>query len=113
MSLHLVKIQKKGQVVIPRSLREQVGVAEGDLMEIEVVEGGRFLFTPKVMINRGLVTGKKNRKPVLADLAAVVEDLRQEAKAKGLDKMTMREINAEVEAYRRQQPKNRTKQPTK
>src|ERR1700738_335844 len=99
MPLPLVKIQKKGQVVIPRSLREQVGVAEGDLMEIEVVEGSRFLFTPKVTINRGLVTGKKNPKPVLADLAAVVEDLRPEAKAKGLDKMTMREINAEVEAY--------------
>ena len=65
------------------------------------------------MINRGLVTGKKNRKQVLSELAAVVENLRREATAKGLDKVTMREINAEVEAYRRHQPKKKTKQPAK
>ena len=113
MSLPIVKVQKKGQVVIPRSLREQVGVTEGDLMEIQVLEGGRFLFTPKLMINRELVSGKKPRRQVLAELAAVVEGLRQEAKEKGLDKITMKQINAEVEAYRRQQSKKKIKQPVK
>jgi prevent-host-death family protein len=32
----------------------------------------------------------------------VVEEIRQEAKAKGLDKMTMREINREIKRYRRE-----------
>lgn len=32
----------------------------------------------------------------------VVEEIRQEAKAKGLDRMTMREINREIKHYRRE-----------
>jgi len=46
MDSTLIKLQRKGQMVIPRSLREQVGVSEGTLMEVAVVEGGRFLITP-------------------------------------------------------------------
>lgn len=32
----------------------------------------------------------------------VVEEIRREAKAKGLDKLTMREINREIKRYRRE-----------
>lgn len=32
----------------------------------------------------------------------VVEEIRQDAKAKGLDKITMREINREIKRYRRE-----------
>jgi hypothetical protein len=32
----------------------------------------------------------------------VVEEIRLEAKAKGLDRMTMREINREIKRYRRE-----------
>jgi prevent-host-death family protein len=32
----------------------------------------------------------------------VVEEIRQEAKAKGLDRMTLREINREIKRYRRE-----------
>ena len=35
----LVKLQRKGQMVIPRSLREEAGVSEGTLI---VVEGGKL-----------------------------------------------------------------------
>src|SRR5712691_7502697 len=40
---------------------------------------------------------RKPRKP-----ADVLQLVREDAKRKGLDKLTMREINAEIEAYRRE-----------
>ena len=54
MSNALVKLQRKGQMVIPRSLREEVGVTEGTLMNISVVKGGQFLLTPQLTINRAI-----------------------------------------------------------
>jgi len=98
----LVKLQRKGQMVIPRSLREAAGVAEGTLMKVAVVEGGQFLLTPQLTINRSVVTGAgKNRRQALRELAQTVAEIRQEAKAKGIDKMPMSEIRAAVTAVRR------------
>jgi hypothetical protein len=48
----------------------------------------------------------------LAELKAVLGQLRQESKAKGLDKITEREIDAEVQAVRKQRRK-KIKTPTK
>ena len=45
--------KRKGQMVIPRTLRDEAGVSEGTLMKIAVVEGGQFLITPQVS-NRSL-----------------------------------------------------------
>jgi AbrB family looped-hinge helix DNA binding protein len=102
MSDVLVKLQKKGQMVIPRSLREEVGVSEGTLMKVAVVEGGQFLVTPQLAINRSIVTAPtKNRKALLKELAVAVAELRQDAKEKGIDKMSKREINAAVAWARR------------
>jgi hypothetical protein len=42
MSSVLVKLQKKGQMVIRRSLCEELGVAEGTLMKVDVIEGSQF-----------------------------------------------------------------------
>ena len=42
MSQALVKLQRKGQMVIPRSLRDEAGVAEGTLMKVDVVKDGSF-----------------------------------------------------------------------
>jgi len=42
----MIKLQRKGQMVIPRALREQAGVAEGTLMKVALLEGGQFLLTP-------------------------------------------------------------------
>lgn len=96
-------------MVIPRSLREEAGVTEGTLMKVAVVKGGQFLLTPQFTIDRSVVTaGRKDRKQVLHDLAQVVDELRQEAKAKGLDTMSMKEINRAVSAARRV-PKKTTK----
>jgi AbrB family looped-hinge helix DNA binding protein len=109
MSSVLVKLQRKGQMVIPRTLRDQVGVSEGTLMKIAVVEGGKFLITPQISIDRSVVTHRrrKDRTQALRDLAATVAEIRQEAKEKGIDKMSMREINAAVAAARRDVKKER------
>jgi AbrB family looped-hinge helix DNA binding protein len=102
MSQALVKLQRKGQMVIPRSLREEVGVAEGTLMKISVVEGRNLLLTPQLTVDRAIVVDPgKSRKQLLRELAATLNEIRQEAREKGLDKMSSREINAAVTAARR------------
>jgi antitoxin component of MazEF toxin-antitoxin module len=90
-------------MVIPRALREEAGVSEGTLMKVAVVKGGQFLLTPQVTVDRPVVGGhqRKSRKQILRELAQVVAELRQEAREKGIDKMTKREINAAVAAARR------------
>ncbi len=102
----LVKLQKKGQMVIPRSVRERAGLSEGTLLDVSLVNGGNILLTPQVTINRAVVTARpKNRKEALRELAKVVAEIRQEAKEKGLDKMPMSEINRAVAAMRRDMKK--------
>src|SRR5258708_26992797 len=61
MSQALVKLQRKGQMVIPRSLREEAGVAEGTLMKVAVIEGGQFLVTPQLTIARSVITPHRSR----------------------------------------------------
>lgn len=112
MSHALVRLQRKGQMVIPRSLRDEAGVAEGTLMKVSVVEGRRFLITPQVTFDRPAVRGK-SRKSVFRELAQVVAELRQEAKEKGIDKMTRRDINAAVASARRDLKKKSSKRPAK
>jgi len=105
MSQTLVKLQRKGQMVIPRSLREEAGISEGTLLKVDVVKGGRFLLTPQLTITRPSAKGQ-SRKQILRELAAAVEELRQDAKTKGIDKMSMGEINRAVAAARRDLKKN-------
>ncbi len=113
MSQALVKLQRKGQMVIPRSLREEAGVSEGTLMKVSVVRGGRLLLTPQVAVDRARANHRKDVKQAFLDLAQVVAEIRQEAKDKGLDKMPMREIRAAVTAMRRDLKKQASKQPRK
>ena len=49
----------------------------------------------------------------LLELRETVEELRKETVKTGLSKLTDRQINAEVEAYRRQKQKNEIKQPVR
>ena len=94
-------------MVIPRSLREEAGVSEGTLIKVAVVEGGKLLLTPQFTIDRPKVRGAKTRKAILRELAAAVDELRQDAKAKGIDKMPMSEIIRAVAAARRDLRKRR------
>jgi AbrB family looped-hinge helix DNA binding protein len=109
----LVKLQRKGQMVIPRSLREEAGVSEGTLMKVSLIEGRRFLLTPQFTVDQAVVTtAGKGRKQAFRELAQVVAELRQEAKQNGLDTMPAKEINRAVAAARRDLKKN-NKRPTK
>lgn len=58
----LVAVKNKYQVVIPREVREAVGVEVGDLLEAKV-EAGKITFTPRSVIDRGVTES-------LADFAA-------------------------------------------
>jgi AbrB family looped-hinge helix DNA binding protein len=51
MSTTLVKVQHKGQVTIPSRLRQQAGIAEGDIVEA-TFQRGHIVLTPKVIIDR-------------------------------------------------------------
>src|SRR5438034_6760375 len=108
-----IRLQRKGQMVLPRRLREMTGIAEGTLLKVDVLKGPRFLVTPQFTIDHPMAeNSRKNRKQLLRDLAGAVDELRQDAKAKGLDKMPMREIRAAVTAARRDL-KTRSKQPSR
>jgi bifunctional DNA-binding transcriptional regulator/antitoxin component of YhaV-PrlF toxin-antitoxin module len=113
MPAALIKLQKKGQMVIPRSLREAAGVAEGTLIKISLVEGRQFLLTPQFTLDRTIVEGPaKSRKQLLQELARTVDEIRQESQEKGLDKMSKREIEAAVawgRGDRKKAGKTRTK----
>src|SRR5438128_2688163 len=42
----IVKVQHKGQMTIPRKIRSQVGLADGDLIEVKAT-GGKIILTPR------------------------------------------------------------------
>jgi AbrB family looped-hinge helix DNA binding protein len=108
----LVKIHRKGQMTLPSSFRAAMGVSEGSLVELSL-KNGKAIMSPKITINRDIVTSPpKSRTQLLQELAQTVDEIRQEAKEKGLDKMSRREINAAV-AWARRDLKKTNKRPAK
>ena len=51
--MQLVAVKNKFQIVIPQSLREQIGINIGDLLEAKI-ERGKITFTPKSVVDRGI-----------------------------------------------------------
>ena len=49
----IVTVKSKYQVVIPQRVREQVGVAVGDVLEAKA-EKGKIVFVPKSIVDRGI-----------------------------------------------------------
>lgn len=99
-------------MVIPRSLREEAGVSEGTLLKVAVIEGGQFLITPQLAINRSVIVGSsKDSKQAFRELAQVVSEIRQEAKEKGVDIIPIKEINRAVAAARRDLKKTSKRSP--
>ncbi len=82
--MSIVRVKNKYQVVIPESVRTQIGVEVGDVLEAKV-EHGKITFTPKSIVDR---------------IPQIVKDVRAAAKRKGLDTITMEEIDAEIAAVR-------------
>jgi len=100
-------------MVLPRRLRELAGVSEGTLMKIDVLKGPRIVLTPQVTVDRPPAKRPpKNRKQVLDELMVAFAELQKDAMEKGLDKMTMSEINRAV-AWARRDLKKNPKRPAK
>ena len=49
----IVTVKNKYQVVIPQHVRDEIGVAVGDLFEAKA-ERGRIVFEPKSIVDRGI-----------------------------------------------------------
>jgi AbrB family looped-hinge helix DNA binding protein len=54
--MSLVTVKNKYQVVIPRKVREGIGLNVGDLLEARL-EHGKITFTPKSLVDRGIAEG--------------------------------------------------------
>jgi AbrB family looped-hinge helix DNA binding protein len=50
----LVRIKTKGQITIPKKVRDALGLAEGDLIDIEI-QNGRGIILPKRVVTAGPV----------------------------------------------------------
>ena|ERR1700757_4358231 len=49
--MSVVKVTRNFQVSIPKEVREELGISEGDLMECEITDGS-IVLKPKKLINR-------------------------------------------------------------
>jgi AbrB family looped-hinge helix DNA binding protein len=52
----IVKIGVSRQVAIPKKLHDQMGLAPGDYLQVEL-EGDRLILTPKALIEKRLAEG--------------------------------------------------------
>lgn len=103
----MVTVKNKYQVVIPQAIREELGISRGDVLEAKV-ERGRLTYTPKTVIDR-IPAGKAERERFFKKLREQAPDWLKEtwaaSKRRGTDKLTMRQIDAEVSAVRRRSKK--------
>ena len=101
--MSLVSVKNKYQVVIPRQLRQQLGINRGDLLEAKV-ERGKLTYTPKLVLDR-IPSGKAEKQRFFRQLRQEapdwLEDIWGASKRRGTDKLTMRQIDAEIAAARR------------
>src|SRR6266852_4981059 len=103
----IVTVKNKYQVVIPQAIRQKLVISRGDVLEAKV-ERGRLTYTPKTVIDR-IPVGKAERARFLKQLREQAPTWLKEtwvaSKRNGTDKLTMRQINAEVSAVRRRRAK--------
>jgi len=59
-STPLVKVKRKGQMTLPRTLREQFGLQEGDYLKAEPVPDG-ILLTPVTIADRSIMPEHRPR----------------------------------------------------
>ena len=99
----LVTVKNKYQVVIPQAIRQKLGISRGDVLEAKV-ERGRLTYTPKTVISR-IPVNKAERERFLKQLRGEaptwLKEMWAASKRNGTDKLTMRQIDAEVAAVRR------------
>ncbi len=91
----VVRLQPNGHLILPSALRKRAGVANGAKLEV-VWKDGRFSMTPQAAPSK-----------ILEQFGKAVDAVRQDAKEKGLDKLTRREINRMVADVRREMKEER------
>ena len=79
LTMPLVKIKTKGQITIPKKIRDSLGLSEGDLIEVDV-KNGKGIFMPRHVIaaapaiklsakeQKALVRAKKKIQAITEDL---------------------------------------------
>jgi AbrB family looped-hinge helix DNA binding protein len=104
------KIQD-GQIVVPSRLRRLAGLAEGDPLDVTFEQGKLTVMTPGRGKSRSVAaqpkkTEKQRRDEFLQKLrGSAPEALKKiwaESVRKGTGKITLREINSEIAAHRRE-----------
>src|SRR5581483_4832317 len=99
----LVTVKNKYQVVIPRSVRQELGIETGDVLEAKV-ERGKLTYTRKTVIDR-IPRNKAERERLFRELQKEAPDwlksMWETSKRSGLDRMTDREIQSEIAVARR------------
>src|SRR5579872_4270648 len=106
----IVTVKNKYQIGIPQGVREKLGINPGDLLEAKV-ERGKLTYTRKSIVDsdRIIPADRAARarffKQLQADAPEWLTKIQRASKAKGTDKLTMREINAEIAAARRERAK--------
>jgi hypothetical protein len=99
--------------VPPQQLREMERVAKKENRTMSELMRESFRRYQIEQQERQLLTNSLRARR-LAELKEAVDALRQEATAKGLDKITTRQLNAEVDAVRKARAsRKRTKSPAK
>lgn len=74
MERYRVKVYKKGIIVIPKEIRETIGIKEGDIVELIVNEGKVSIEKPETLLDLFGIDG--NRAVEVAK--AIVEERRKE-----------------------------------
>jgi AbrB family looped-hinge helix DNA binding protein len=82
--MSLTKIGPKFQVTIPKDARKAVGLNVGDLMEATVTKNG-VLLRPQVVLHKSAFAA-----------------LQQQAKRRGKNNLSLKEINAEIAVVRKE-----------
>jgi AbrB family looped-hinge helix DNA binding protein len=102
----LVTVKNKYQVVIPQSVRKQLGIEEGDLLEAKV-ERGKLTYTRKTLIDR-IPDAPAERarffRQLRAEAPAWLKEIWAASKHHGTNRLTAREIEAIISAAREQRP---------
>ena len=70
----IVTVKKKYQVVIPQEVRQELDIAEGDILEAQV-ENGRLVYTPKILVDR---------KAAMAELGTIAQKVEKRWRADGI-----------------------------
>ena len=101
----IVTVKNKYQVVIPQAVRKQLGIKRGDLLEAKV-ERGKLTYTPKTAVDRVIPAGKAERarffRQLMDEAPGWLKSIQGASRRRGTGTLTMRQIDAEISAARRQ-----------